>query len=90
MIEIKKTKDNRYDVTVTEKETTKHEVGLQDSYYQKLTDGQITPEELIKRSFQFLLEREPNTSILREFDLPVIQEYFPEYEDKIRAHGAAG
>jgi hypothetical protein len=40
----------------------------------------VTPEELIERSFEFLLEREPNTSILRRFDLPVIQTYFPEYE----------
>jgi hypothetical protein len=39
----------------------------------------------VKRSFEFLLEREPNTSILPEFDLSVIQRYFPEYERTIRS-----
>jgi len=30
------------------------------------------PEELVRRSFEFLLQREPKESILREFDLAVI------------------
>ena len=38
------------------------------------------PEELVRRSFEFLLERESKESILREFDLSVIQRYFPEYD----------
>ena len=37
-------------------------------------------EDLVRRSFDFLLEREPPTSILRRFDLAVIQRYFPEYD----------
>jgi hypothetical protein len=36
-------------------------------------------EDLVRRSFEFLLEREPPESILRRFDLAVIQRYFPEY-----------
>jgi hypothetical protein len=44
----------------------------------------VSREELIRRSFHFLLERESNTSILSAFDLPVIGHYFPEYEDTIR------
>jgi hypothetical protein len=38
---------------------------------------------LVKRSFEFLLAREPNTSILREFDLSTIERYFPEYAREI-------
>jgi hypothetical protein len=38
------------------------------------------PEELVRRSFEFLLQREPKESILREFDLAVIQRYFPDYD----------
>jgi hypothetical protein len=34
--------------------------------------------------FEFLLQRESNTSILSSFELPVIGRYFPEYEDEIR------
>ena len=37
-------------------------------------------EDLVRRSFDFLLEREPPESILREFDLEVIRSYFPEYD----------
>ena len=36
--------------------------------------------ELVRDSFHFLLERESKASILREFDLSVIQRYFPEYD----------
>jgi hypothetical protein len=39
-----------------------------------------SPEELVRESFAFLLERESKESILREFDLSVIQRYFPEYD----------
>ena len=39
-------------------------------------------EHLVRRSFDFLLEREPPSSILRRFDLGVIQRYFPEYDQE--------
>jgi hypothetical protein len=42
-------------------------------------------EELVEESFYFLLEREPATSIMREFSLDVISRYFPEYVDEIGA-----
>jgi hypothetical protein len=38
----------------------------------------------VEKSFRFLLDRESNTSILRSFDLPVIGQYFPEYERVIK------
>jgi hypothetical protein len=41
-------------------------------------------EDLVTRSFEFLLEREPPTSILRTFALPEIERYFPEYPEVIR------
>jgi hypothetical protein len=37
----------------------------------------------VRRSFEFLLAREDNTSILREFDLSTIERYFPEYPRQI-------
>jgi hypothetical protein len=33
----------------------------------------------VRRSFDFLLEREPSTSILSSFSLEQIGHYFPEY-----------
>jgi hypothetical protein len=38
-----------------------------------------TVKDLVTRSFEFLLEREPPTSILRTFALPDIERYFPDY-----------
>lgn len=84
MIEIKKKNNQEFTVIVThEGITTEHTVSLDDSYYQKLTGGKITREELIKRSFEFLLKRESNQSILSSFDLKVINRYFSEYEGEI-------
>lgn len=37
-------------------------------------------EQLVADSFAFLLEREPKESILREFDLSVIERYFSDYD----------
>ena len=69
-----------FQVTVREVVTTTHTVSLKADYYQKLTKGKVTPETFIKRSFEFLLERESNTMILSSFDVPLISHYFPDYE----------
>ena len=53
-------------------------------YWKKITEEKISPEKLVKNSFKFLLEREPKESILSEFDLKQIGDYFPEYEDEIK------
>jgi len=47
---------------------------------------QSTVEDLVTRSFEFLLEREPPTSILRKFALPDIERYFPDYPTAIRSN----
>lgn len=60
--------------------STEHRVILYPQYYQLITQGKITQEQLIEYSFEFLLERESNNAILSEFDLPDISRYFPEYE----------
>jgi len=46
--------------------------------------GRASAEQLIEASFNFLLERESKESILTRFDLPVIEDYFPEYPREIR------
>ena len=76
---------DRFQVTVSEGGSqTKHSVSLKATYYEKLTGKRVPEETLIEQSFRFLLEREPKESILREFDLPLIGHYFPNYESEIR------
>jgi hypothetical protein len=73
-----------FQVTVAEGASqTIHTVSLSAGYYEKLTERQVSEEVLIERSFEFLLERETKESILREFDLPLIGRYFPDYEKEI-------
>jgi uncharacterized protein YecE (DUF72 family) len=46
--------------------------------------GCIIPEEFIKKSFEFLLSRESKDSILQQFDIAMINDYFPEYEIEMK------
>jgi hypothetical protein len=82
-IDITEINQETYQVTVIANGETTHEVSVQTAYAEKLSAGQISTSELIKKSFEFLLERESNTSILRKFDLTIIAHYFPEYEQEI-------
>ncbi|MFW5966790.1 MAG: hypothetical protein ACOCV2_04685 [Persicimonas sp.] len=85
MIDVRKIDDTTFEVTVDDNPPTTHEVSLDPSYLERLTDGRVEPERLISESFEFLLERESNTEILPRFDLPVINRYFPEYEEEIKS-----
>ena len=40
-------------------------------------------EGVVRESFGFLLEREPASSIMSEFSLDVIPNYFPEYREEL-------
>lgn len=86
-VEEKEKSDNGWVFAVRvgeEGESTEHKVTLPKDYYDTLTRGWLTPEELVRQSFEFLLARESKESILREFELPVIQKYFPEYEGEMQ------
>jgi len=63
---------------------TEHEVAVSREDLVRLAPGADRPDDLVERSFDFLLSREPKEAILRRFDLPVIGRYFPEYESTIR------
>ena len=84
MITVNTIDSTSFEVIVEGKTTTTHRVTLTHLYYQKLTNNQVSPEMLVEKSFEFLLDRENNTSILSRFDLPIIERYFPEYEETIK------
>ena len=63
---------------------TEHQVTVAGADLARLDPKARDPHVLVDRSFHFLLEREPNTSILRSFDLMAIARYFPEFEATIR------
>ncbi len=82
-IDIVEINKETFQVAVIANSETTHEVSVQTAYARKLSAGKVSTAELIKKSFEFLLARESNTSILRKFDLTVIGHYFPEYEQEI-------
>jgi hypothetical protein len=62
---------------------SEHEVRVTPADLARLAPGSSDPADLVRRSFAFLLEREPPSSILRTFDLSVIGRFFPDYERTI-------
>ena len=73
-----------YRVEVIENDTsTVHEVTASPADVSRY-GGQEDAEQLMRLSFEFLLEREPKEAILRSFELPVIEQYFHEYPQEIR------
>ena len=84
MIEVRHLSGNQYEVRVSDRIATTHQATLMEADRVRLGGSDVSGDTLIAESFRFLLEREPNTSILQKFDLPVIGTYFPEYEEDIR------
>lgn len=68
----------------TDAAATRHRVTVSQADLASLAPGHYDPEELVAASFAFLLAREPRESILRSFELPIIERYFPGYEAEIR------
>lgn len=82
---ITKVSDSKYRVVVDEGDSkTEHEVTVTTADIERYAPG-ATAEALLAASFEFLLEHEPKESILRRFELPVIERYFSEYPRVIRS-----
>jgi hypothetical protein len=70
--------------TVTDdRSATSHTVAVRAVDLERLAPADEDPTDLVRRSFDFLLAREPKEAILHSFDLPVIGRYFPEFEQEI-------
>jgi len=59
---------------------TQHEVTMTQSTYETLTGSQVSPASCVEAAFEFLLEREPQESILTSFDITTISTYYPDFE----------
>src|SRR5580692_9800659 len=82
--------DGRFVVTVTDGPVrTSHTVSVPPGLPDRLGAAGVPVADLVHRSFTFLLEREPPTSILRTFSLEQIGDYFPDYPAQIRRLVAA-
>ncbi len=76
---------NEFGVQLREGDTTtSHRVTVPGDLIADLQLGDIDQSAIVQESFAFLLEREPATSILRQFSLRDISRYFPEYPDELQ------
>jgi hypothetical protein len=73
----------RVEVRQGQRETT-HQVTAPERLGDGLQLRQDDLERVVRESFRFLLEREPATSILRQFSLSDISRYFPEYPSELQ------
>jgi hypothetical protein len=62
---------------------TSHQVRVPAGLAEKIGGPGTNDKELIEGSFRYLLEREPNTSILRSFSLDQIGGYFPGWSEEM-------
>lgn len=77
--------DGRYRVEIEGSgASTTHTVDVPEGLAGELGWGEAPEADLVRASFDFLLEREPPEAILRRFSLEVIGTYFPEYPDQMR------
>ncbi len=85
-ISITATGPGRFGVQLSEgPDTTSHQVHVPETLLDDLGVADVDPELVVRESMEFLLEREPASSILPEFSLDDIPRYFPEYHDELRA-----
>ena len=82
IIELEK---DHFSLEVIHKKTTLHKIMISDEIRQNLTGGLVSKTHLLEKSFEFLFEREPNTSILTNFGIQLISNYFSEYENFINS-----
>jgi hypothetical protein len=83
-IDVAQAGGDRFTVTVTDGgDKTTHEVTIPSSVGDRIDLEGVDSATLVRESFVFLLEREPPSSIMGEFSLDVISQYFPEYYDEM-------
>ena len=78
--------DMTYEVELRKSGTaTNHRVTVPPDMVEELGLADVDRDTLVRESMEFLLEREPPSSVLPEFALTDIQRYFSEYYDEIRS-----
>ena len=84
-IQVEKLSDREFEVRVIEGTTqSSHRVTLRLEDYDQPASGKVERDELVRKSFEFLLEHEPKESILAQFDLRDIERYFPNFKREIK------
>ncbi len=78
-VKVEKIGDEEFRVKVHEEGgETAHQVTLDKGFADK---SDLSPEEVVRKSFEFLLAREPKESIMPSFSIPTtILKFFPDFK----------
>ena len=68
---------------VNDEETHVFTVELEKEYCKNTFGDDTSPEDAVKKSFLFLLDKEPVVNIMREFNISIIETFFPDYKEKV-------
>lgn len=83
-IDVTEKGDNTFSVTCNGEEFS---VTARPAYLADVFGGSPPPPaDAVRASFAFLLDREPQSQIMKSFDLSVIETYFPEYREEIGSY----
>jgi RNA polymerase-interacting CarD/CdnL/TRCF family regulator len=89
-IRIQPLADHEYAVDVTEGTThTRHRVMVPVELLDDLGLVDVDEQRVVRESIEFLLEREPATSIYDEFPLDTVASRFPDFADELRTRLSA-
>lgn len=83
MISVTHIEEDLYQVTVQAQQSTVHEVRMTQADYRVLSGRRCTHEWVLIQTFRFLLEQEPNTSILPVFDIMDVERYYPDFQEQL-------
>ena len=64
----------------------RYQVAMSRADFERLSGGKAMPEECVRAVFLFLLDREPKESILRRFNVSIIERYFPEFHRELHCY----
>ena len=85
MTKISQLGNDIFEVVVVGDTTTCHEVIVTDKVLLELTNNLVSKKDLLDFSFNFLLRKEPNTSIMTSFEISIIGQFFAEYKNEVRS-----
>ena len=80
VLKITKIDKDTFEVVV-QSTTTQHIVKVSDKVLTEFTFNQLSKEQFLKKSFLFLLRKEPNTSIEGDFNIEEVENFFPEFRN---------
>ncbi len=73
-----------YDVTVYDGgKRHRYDVTLSFQDYDHWSHGRVSPSQVVRAAFAFLLDREPASAILSKFDCSIIRRYFPDVDQQL-------